>query len=352
MPPGKIILFGSGETLPMGGQVFRTLAEEYGAGVTIAMLETPAGFQPNSAQVLDEVADLYRSRISHLRPVLHRIAARKKGTENSPDNADLVRPIMDANIVYLGAGSPTYAIRQLKDSLAWQYALAAWEQGAALMLASAAAIAIGAHALPVYEIFKVGDDLHWKDGLDLLGLCGVSGAVVPHWNNNDGGVELDTSRCFMGEERFRELCKMLPDAAIALGIDEHTVVELDVAAGRGQVMGAGKLTLQRGEEERIVSAGATFPLSIISGWSAPSIPSGIPDEIWQQVSISRGMNAEDAIPSGLIQLLHDRNQARMANDYARADALRKQIEEEGWDITDTKEGSQLRRWSNKSEPKK
>jgi hypothetical protein len=35
--------------------------------------------------------------------------------------------------------------------------------------------------------------------------------------NNDGGTELDTSRCFMGRERFDTLAAMFPDATASLG---------------------------------------------------------------------------------------------------------------------------------------
>jgi hypothetical protein len=331
--------------LPMGGQVFRLLAEEYGPGVAVAMLETPAGFQPNSAQVLGELADFYRSRIPNLRPTFNRIAARMRGTENSPDNADLVRPIMDADIIYLGAGSPTYAVRQLQGSLAWQYAVAAWQQGATLMLASAAAIAISANVLPVYEIFKVGEDPNWKDGLNLLGLCGIQSAIVPHWNNNDGGAELDTAFCFMGAARFKALRAQLPEASLVIGIDEHTVVELNIASGKGQVIGSGRLTMLKAQEEKTISSGESFPLDSMNGWTPPAIPAGVSDEVWQEVLMSRGMKSEGAIPTGLIQLLHERNRARASNDYALADELRKKIEEEGWEITDTKDGARLQRWT-------
>jgi len=52
-----------------------------------------------------------------------------------------------------------------------------------LIFASAAAIAVNRHALPVYEIFKVGEDLHWKLGLDLFGQYGLDLTIVTQWNN-------------------------------------------------------------------------------------------------------------------------------------------------------------------------
>ena len=51
-------------------------------------------------------------------------------------------------------------------------------------------MASGRYTLPVYEIYKVGQDLHWIDGLSFFGDFGLRLSVIPHWNNNDGGQEL------------------------------------------------------------------------------------------------------------------------------------------------------------------
>jgi cyanophycinase-like exopeptidase len=343
MTLGKLVLFGSGESLPMGGQVIRRLAEECGSGVVLAMLETPAGFQPNSERVLGEVADFYQSRIRHLHPTIARIPARKRETEYSPDRAEIVRPIAQADILFLGAGSPTYAVRQLKGSLAWQYVMGAWQRGATLVMASAAAIAAGAKALPVYEIFKVGEDLHWEDGLDVVGPFGLPLVVVPHWNNSDGGAELDTSRCFMGEARFRSLRTMLPESSLILGIDENTVVEIDLARDTCRVGGAGKMTVLSRLVERTVTTGEECALSALGNWAMPALPFNISNDIWQEVQQAKEMPEAEVIPPGLIQLLHERNLRRAANDFTRADELRLQIEGEGWEVTDTKEGARLSR---------
>ena len=86
----------------------------------------------------------------------------------SPDEAEIVRPLLYANMIFMGPGSPTYATRQLKDSLAWEIIRARHRLGATLAFASAATISIGAWAIPVYEIYKVGEDVHTKTGLKSL----------------------------------------------------------------------------------------------------------------------------------------------------------------------------------------
>src|SRR5262249_50973865 len=158
---------------------------------------------------------------------------------HSPDDPAIVAPLFASNYIMLGPGSPTYAARQLSSSLAWRIVLDRHRLGAALVLASAAAIATSAFALPVYEIYKVRQDLHWQPGLDLLGPFGGHIAVVPHWNNREGGADLDTSHSYMGRDRFERLHTMLPAEVDVLGIDEHTAVFLDFRQGQILVLGRG-----------------------------------------------------------------------------------------------------------------
>jgi cysteinyl-tRNA synthetase len=54
--------------------------------------------------------------------------------------------------------------------------------------------------------------------------------------------------------------------------------------------------------------------------------------------------AEDAaVPDAVAGLLRDRDAARAARDYARADALRDEIGAAGFDVIDSKDGSTVRR---------
>ena len=77
-------------------------------------------------------------------------------------------------------------------------------------MASAAALTLGVATIPVYEIYKVGEDPHWLEGLDLLGpATGLRAAVVPHYDNAEGGNH-DTRFCYMGERRLQALEAALP----------------------------------------------------------------------------------------------------------------------------------------------
>ena len=259
--PGLIALFGSGETSSSGRRVHDYLFQRLPTPVKVAILETPAGFQPNSHIVADKIKQFLEHSLQNYRPDVELIAARKKGTALSPDNPNIVQPIRDADYVFAGPGSPSYTSQQLVDSLAYRLALERHAEGATLALASAAAIAFGAFTLPVYEIYKVGADLHWLPGLKLFEPYGLELAVITHWNNNEGGMELDTSHCFMGEERFYRLMEMLPPTTTVLGVDEHTTVVFDLTAEQCTVLGVGTVTIERRDGKATHATGQTFPLS-------------------------------------------------------------------------------------------
>ena len=128
--------------------------------------------------------------------------------------------------------------------------------------------------MPVYEIYKVGEDLGWKAGLNLLGPFGRNVAIVPHWNNHEGGEELDTSHSFMGQERFERLLGLLPSDVDVVGIDEHTALMLDFAAGMAVVFGRGGVSwLHDGSTTRL-DAGASMPLAALGLTRQPESSDG------------------------------------------------------------------------------
>jgi hypothetical protein len=96
-------------------------------------------------------------------------------------------------------------------------------------------------------------------GLDLLGQIGVRCAVIPHYNNHEGGTH-DTRFCYMGQERLGVLESMLPEDLLILGIDEYTACIIDVEAQSVTVRGRGGVTVRRRGAEKLWTR-TTFPLS-------------------------------------------------------------------------------------------
>jgi hypothetical protein len=152
--------------------------------------------------------------------------------------------LRNADFVLVGPGSPTYAVRQLQKTQIPEILVKNIQSGGCLVAASAAALTIGRFTLPVYEIYKVGQEIHWVDGLDVLSQFGLNLVVVPHWNNAEGGTH-DTRFCFMGKPRFQKLEALLPDDATIIGIDEHTACIIDLNAKRIDIQGIGNVTIRK-----------------------------------------------------------------------------------------------------------
>jgi len=340
MTIGRIAFLGSGETSLAGGRIFESLARLITDPLQVAIMETTAGFELNSAQVAGRVGDFLKSRLQNYRPVIDVIPARKLGTEFSPDNPDILQPLLGANIIFMGPGSPSYAVRQLRGTLAWDILRARHRLGATLVFASAATISVGAWALPVYEIYKVGEDVHVKEGLNFFADFGLHLSFIPHWNNAEGGLDLDTSRCFVGMERFAEWCNLVPSENTTLGLDEHTGLIMDFETCECEVSGVSSVSLVRECNPEIFASGAKFSLNELGEFRLPHpIEEGIRPDAWARVSST--MVQDEKPPAEVLDLLEQRKGARARKDFAESDKLRDEIAELGWQVQDTTEGQQL-----------
>lgn len=342
--PGPLALLGSGETSASGRRAFEWLFRRMDPPVRVAILETPAGFQPNSRQVAQDVADFLESHLPAYQPAITIVPARKRGTPFSPDDPNLIDAVLAADCVFLGPGSPTYAVRQLRGSVVWDAVRARYATGAALVLASAAVLAVGARTLPVYEIYKAGFDLEWHPGLNLLGAARVSATFVPHWNNREGGAGLDTSHCFVGPERFSALRAMLPAGAPVVGIDEHTALIVD-PEGSGWVLGAGGVSIERDGAVQTHASGASVPLTEIGQFDWDALVQSVPADLLDRAaSFRREAATDDAlepVPADVNRLVERREEARKARDWRAADSLRAEIAQRGYQVQDTPDGPRV-----------
>ena len=271
--PRILAIMGSGETAPTMAKVHRALFERLEAGgvppagaappaagapaagvpppgpVPAVILDTPYGFQENADELSSRTVEFFATSVG--RPVT--VASLRSREVDAVTLATAVSWIREARYVMAGPGSPSYALRQwaggpipgaLADKLAG---------GGILTMASAAALTVGIVTIPVYEVYKVGEEPRWLDGLDLLGpATGLRAAVVPHYDNAEGGTH-DTRFCYMGERRLRVLESALPAGAFILGVDSHTALVLDLEAGAASISGLGGVTV------RVDGRSAVFP---------------------------------------------------------------------------------------------
>lgn len=307
-----------------------------GGRVTVAILETPAGFQPNSALVAQKLADFFSSRLSEFVAGVHVVRARRRDGDASTNDPHILWPLLSASYIFLGPGSPTYTVRHLQGSLAYHTILARHRQGATLCLASAATIAMGRRCLPVYEIFKAGEDPHWQDGLDLLAHYGLKVSFVTHWNNREGGEDLDTSCCFMGRERMDKLLAMLAPDDVVIAIDEHTALVLDLAENQCWVRGIGTVSvIKSGLALFTARPGDAFPIDVLGRVTIPpETHMPVPDAPWPPPPSSPEIQR-----TTVESLLRERAAARKRQDWAKADALRQQLQALGIEVRDTPQGT-------------
>ncbi len=258
---GKIALFGSGETSPTGRRVHEELIKDFPSPVRIALLETPAGFEQNPHLWYGRMREYLIGSLTNYHPQVELVGAlRKDGLQSTNDN--LFLSILEkTDYIHAGAGSPTYAAKHLKDSVALKIIRKMVEANTAVSLASASVCAFSRYVLPVYEIYKAGHDLYWEEGIGFFREWGIDPIFVPHWNNQEGGLDIDTSRCYMGVSRFEKMVNLLPPDSVIVGIDEQTAIVMDISNKSLTVHGVGTVTLIRKGKEKIFSNGSVIPFA-------------------------------------------------------------------------------------------
>ncbi|WP_330177525.1 hypothetical protein OG875_30855 [Streptomyces sp. NBC_01498] len=260
---------GSGETSPTMVTLHRELVAHLGPEPDAVILETPYGFQVNRDAISAGARAYFRHSVG-------------LSTEVAPDtgtDADGVRDqLRRADWVFAGPGSPSYALGRWHAQRVGEILCERVRRAYGVtVLASAAACTVGFAALPVYEVYKAGHPPVWLDGLDLLGALGLPVAVIPHYDNAEGGTH-DTRYCYLGEPRLAVLERELPDESAVLGIDEHTGLVVDLDTSLARVWGRGVVTVRRRGVSVPVPAGTVLPLDqlrdLVSGQGSRSTAPG------------------------------------------------------------------------------
>ena len=235
-----LALMGSGENSPIMVTPHQKIIKATGKDLNPINLSTPYAFQENKDELSAKIEKYFEVNV---------------GTKITTSQA-----VSEASWVFAGPGSPTYNLKQWRDSgLALE--LSKLLERGSLVLASAAAMSIGAKVMPVYEMYKVGEDPYWLDGLNILeAATGIKAAVIAHYNNAQGGTH-DTRYCFAGQNRMTVLESQLENEIAILGIDEHTGIAFDLDAKNAEVFGKGVITFKRGEEIKTYENKAIVPLS-------------------------------------------------------------------------------------------
>lgn len=256
---GRIVLIGSGETSPTMVKLHRSLLASTPDG-ELSVIDTPFGFQANADDLTDKIGEYFAQSVgSKVTP-----ARWRRRDDPTAEREKTLALLGRSGWVFAGPGSPSYALKQWIDTGIPRALTSVVERGGTIVFGSAAAVTTGSHSLPVYEIYKVGDDPYWDAGLNLLeATAGINAAVIPHYDNREGGRH-DTRFCYVGEIRLLQLEQMLPDGVGILGIDEHTMVVID--GSTVEVHGAGSMTARYRDREQIVAAGESVSVDQLRAW--------------------------------------------------------------------------------------
>jgi len=307
----RIVVMGSGETAPTMVRTHREVFADCPAGPAV-LLDTPFAFQTNRDELVA------RTRLYFAQSVGREVDL----VQWPPPEGDAVAgerslALLDqATWAFAGPGSPTYALGQWRGTGVPAALSGVVRRGGTLVLGSAAALTLGSHTVPVYEIYKAGAEPLWVEGLDLLGqLCGIPVAVIPHYDNREGGSH-DTRFCYLGESRLGTLERQLPGGVGVLGVDEHTAAVLDLAAGEVRVLGNGVLSIRRKGATRTFAAGEHIALTDLA-----CLLRGESGSAWSE---SPPSSAADPLQDGplvdgpTLSLREEADRARTAFDLALA----------------------------------
>jgi len=292
--PRLLTIMGSGETAPTMMKPHRDLIARLPGTPNAVVLDTPYGFQENAPELAGRAVEYFRKSVGHPIEVAGLTRLHDEDPLTVEQGLDRIRR---ADYLFAGPGSPTYALRQWAGTAVPDIVRAKMRTGGAVTFASAAALTLGRYTVPVYEIYKVGEEPYWLDGLDVLGEIGLNVAVIPHYDNAEGGHH-DTRFCYLGERRLRLLEERLPEDAHVIGVDEHTGVVLDIDANTATVIGNGTVTVRVRGESVVHRSGAVISIDLLrdpkraTGTSLPTVvatataPAGAGDSIDQSAPAS------------------------------------------------------------------
>ena len=261
--PRILAIMGSGETAPTMVTTHRRLTSLLPSPVKAVVLDTPYGFQENAPELAAKAVEYFKTSINVDLVVAGLVRLQDTHLPADPVAIERgLRALAHADYIFAGPGSPTYALRQWAGSSVARIMIDKLTNGGIVTFASAAALTLGKATVPVYEVYKVGQDVQALEGLDILASIGINAALIPHYDNAEGANH-DTRFCYLGEARLQMFESLLDPDTYVLGIDEHTGLIIDIDAETATVVGNSNVTIRLRNESFVYPTGSVIPLSLL-----------------------------------------------------------------------------------------
>ena len=232
---GTLALVGAGEFLDSMSIVDRQLLDRAGGNNVVIL---PTASAPDGAGVPERWIKLGVDHFTYLGAQADGLLALDRAACDDPANADRVRT---ANLIYFSGGKPDYLRSTLEGTAVWSAVREVFDRRGVIAGCSAGAMILGGYV----------PDFSLKAGLPWINRWHVSfglvpeAIIVPHY---DEFPEVMVSLMF-GRR---------PPGSYLIGIDGHTaLVGYDHT---WQVMGAGRVTVQRGRQKQRYTAGQRVSL--------------------------------------------------------------------------------------------
>lgn len=153
----------------------------------------------------------------------------------SANDEGIAKSLREARLIYMLGGFTHYLGQTLKDSLAWQACLEAFEDGAVIAGSSAG-------AMVMCEFYYDPSSGKIVEGLNLV----RNSLILPHHNT-------------FGKGWAPRLVKEIPNVTL-IGIDEQTGMLNDGENGAWNVYGAGEVVLYRNGQVETYGVGESVPV--------------------------------------------------------------------------------------------
>lgn len=274
----QIVVMGSGETSPTMVTPHQQILGSLGKldRLKLTILDTPFGFQENADDLTEKLIDFFTQSVG----ATPKAISLRNTSVTGAALGEAVNSIRESEWLFAGPGSPSYALKvwhELGVSPHFDEVLV----DGTVVLASAAALTAGSHTIPVYEMYKVGEEPHWLPGLNLIERhTGMPAAIIPHYDNADGANH-DTRFCYIGERRLRVMESLLPPEVFIIGVDEHTGIRFDLDERTAYVFGRGTMTIRHHGESWTVSSGESATFEEIISHTGSTIVLGEPAPLFK-----------------------------------------------------------------------